>query len=289
MITLNLVKKEESDIKYHVSPFPDSQKNVTIDKDSVFAHPFGTPVVIKSRMAWDDVQVICSAVASLRRLRVKEIHLYVPYFLGARSDRRFEIGGNNYIGDVISPIINRLRFDSVTVLDAHSYCLDTGVKNLENNSNYDLVKWALNDMSKNKVTDINNEIIFISPDNGATHKIRKLAKELQFDGDIIECSKERDEKGELSLCLVPMGNLWTSSKNLVLVDDVLDGGRTFMNIAKEVKSNGYKGKLFLIVSHGIFSHGFGELQQYFDYIYTTNSVKDLPSDTIEFIKQLDVF
>lgn len=45
----------------------------------------------------------------------------------------------------------------------------------------------------------------------------------------------------------------------------------------------------LIVTHGIFSKGFGELQQYFDAIYTTNSYKQLNPDTQDFIKQLNVF
>jgi phosphoribosylpyrophosphate synthetase len=56
---------------------------------------------------------------ALRNLGVRKINLYVPYFLGARSDRKFTEGGINYLKDVICPIINSQKFKSVTILDAH--------------------------------------------------------------------------------------------------------------------------------------------------------------------------
>ena len=44
------------------------------------------------------------------------------------------------------------------------------------------------------------------------------------------------------------------------------------------------GKIYLIVTHGIFSKGFEELSKYFDGIYCTNSYKDIK--TKELIKQI---
>lgn len=59
-------------------------------------------------------------------------------------------------------------------------------------------------------------------------------------------------------------------------------------------------KIYLIVTHGIFSKGFDELAKYFDGIYCTNSVKDITDGTIvntfsrhrqinSLVKQLNVF
>jgi ribose-phosphate pyrophosphokinase len=47
------------------------------------------------------------------------------------------------------------------------------------------------------------------------------------------------------------------------------------------------GVVQLVVTHGIFSAGFELLEQYFDGIFTTNSIKDI-SET-EKVKQLNVF
>ena len=51
-------------------------------------------------------------------------------------------------------------------------------------------------------------------------------------------------------------------------------------------------KIYLVVSHGIFSKGFKELSQYFDGIYCTNSYRDVANDEygeITNVKQLNVF
>jgi len=45
-------------------------------------------------------------------------------------------------------------------------------------------------------------------------------------------------------------------------------------------------EVYLIVTHGIFSAGFETLNQYFDKIFTTNSVKDIEQELVE---QIDVF
>lgn len=304
MRTLNLVDQNKSELKYSIHPFPDTQKNITIDKDYVLLYPKETPVLIKSRMSWDDVQLIICAVASLRRLRVKEIHLYIPYCLGARSDRRFEIGGNNYVGDVLSPIINSLGFETVTVMDAHSYCLDTGIKNLEIIDNSELVNFALHDIQKkivpipnlfNEMTDINGfidrfktNLVIMSPDAGASHKIYKLADKIGYTGDIVTCSKERDSDGKLTKTYVPD---FDYKKDVVIIDDIFDFGGSFKNMAKAInekitESQYPIGKKYLITTHSIQEEGLKEALKHFDFIYTTNSVKDF---NIENVIQLNVF
>lgn len=66
---------------------------------------------------------------------VKRIHLFVPYILGARSDRQFEEGGNNYVKQVIAPIINMLGFETVIATDPHSNVLEACINNFKKLSN----------------------------------------------------------------------------------------------------------------------------------------------------------
>lgn len=114
MKTLNLVNPDASRINYKKLSFPDGQQNIIITSS------ISESVQIKSRLNnWLDLELITCAVASLRELGVEEIHLYTPYIMGARSDRKFEEGGNNYLKDVICPIINLLNFKSVTCIDPH--------------------------------------------------------------------------------------------------------------------------------------------------------------------------
>ena len=313
MKTLNLVYKEKSDISYEVQRFPDGQQNIVITKEQNL-EPYGIldallpwmikeGVEIKSRLNdWGDLELIVCAVSSLRELGVEEIYLYVPYILGARSDRKFEEGGNNYLRDVICPVINSLNFKTVTCIDPHSDVLEACIKGFKKKSNIDLIKTSfIHQNNWNGIKGIinNDNCILVSPDAGASKKIYKLAEQMGYKGDVITCSKDRDVDGKLTRTVVPELPI---NKDVVIVDDICDGGATFINIAKEVK-NQYKnvdkhcqGKIYLIVTHGIFSKGFKELSKYFDGVYCTNSYQDI-GDYVSIygelektnVKQLNVF
>lgn len=156
MKTLNLTNLEASEIKYEVSRFPDGQNNLKITDLPYEYIDYGNveinelPIVqIKSRLNnFKDLELIICATKSLRNLGVKEIHLYTPYFLGSRSDRKFEEGSNNYLKDVICPIINSLNFKSVTVLDPHSDVLEVCLNNFKKVDNKELVSFAINNILK---------------------------------------------------------------------------------------------------------------------------------------------
>lgn len=307
MKVLNLVNQEKSDIKYKISKFPDGQQNIVIKKgyfendgiDKWFEKELPKNIQIKSRLNnWLDLELITCAVASLRELDVEKIHLYTPYFLGSRSDRKFEEGGNNYLKDVICPIINSLNFKTVTCIDPHSDVLEVCIKGFRKESNLELLKESLRQIypGGNEAMDFDGltDYILISPDAGASKKIYKLAEQIGYKGDIITCSKDRDADGKLTKTVVPISDLYSDSlKDHIIIDDICDGGATFINIAKTLKeryasmnNENMKGKIYLIVTHSIFSKGTNELLQYFDGIYTTNSYKE---HNLEKIKVLNIF
>lgn len=60
---------------------------------------------------------------------------------------------------------------------------------------------------------------------------------------------------------------------LVVVDDICDGGRTFVELAKAIREAGYTKELRLCVTHGIFSAGLQPLECY-DKIYAAYSRLD---------------
>jgi len=86
MHKLDLSNPEESQIPFKISKFPDGQQSVEIG-DNLFTYSISEEAVqIRSRFnSFRDLELIICATRALRGLGVKEIHLYVPYFLGARS------------------------------------------------------------------------------------------------------------------------------------------------------------------------------------------------------------
>jgi ribose-phosphate pyrophosphokinase len=280
MKTLNLVNQEKSDIGYKISNFPDGQQDI------VLSGIIGPEITIKSRFnSFRDLEIIIAATAALRRIGVKVIHLYIPYLLGARSDMQFQEGGTSYLVDVVAPIINSLEFESVTVLDVHSPVAAACIKRLKNNPSSALVpardtKWLL-----------------VCPDSGAMKRTYDIAKRIGYTGTILQATKYRDVvTGAIIKTEVPQiyeGNF----DEIIIVDDICDGGRTFIELAKVLKEQYIDAELYLVVTHGIFSAGLKELTSYFDCIYTTNSVRDVTEGEfairnekyLDKVKQLNVF
>ena len=165
-----------------------------------------------------------------------------------------------------------MQFDKVFVFDAHSEVTPALVNNCEVISNHTFIEAV--------VKAIGNEVKLISPDGGALKKIYKVS---EFLGgvEVVECSKSRDVKtGRLSGFKVYNNDL--QGMACLIVDDICDGGGTFVGLAEELK-NKNAGKLFLAVSHGIFNKGFAVLDC-FEKIFTTNSFKDFEGQSVEVIR-----
>lgn len=148
------------------------------------------------------------------------------------------------------------------------------------------------------MADINEKCVLVSPDAGALKKTYDVAKEFGIT-NIIIANKHRDiATGKIVSTEVPV-KPEHRGKDFVIVDDICDGGRTFIEIAKQIKESLKEdcGKIYLVVTHGIFSAGLKELGTYFDRIYTTNSIKNIQSSINyrgadfenDFVKQINVF
>ena len=228
-------------------------------------------VTITHRLnCFNDLGLLCITVDALRRMDVKNVDLFIPYFPAARQDRVM-IKGEPLSVKVYADIINGMQFDKVFVFDAHSEVTPALVNNCEVISNHTFIEAV--------VKAIGNEVKLISPDGGALKKIYKVS---EFLGgvEVVECSKSRDVKtGRLSGFKVYNNDL--QGMDCLIVDDICDGGRTFVGLAEELK-NKNAGRLFLAVSHGIFNKGFAVLDC-FEKIFTTNSFKDFEGESVEVI------
>ena len=109
-------------------------------------------------------------------------------------------------------------------------------------------------------------IYLLSPYGGALKKIYKLAAICKPIG-VVECSKIRNvSSGEIIGVNVPfhMG----VATNFVIVDDICDGGRTFTEIAKVLKTKNPDNKVILMVTHCFFTKGLEVFDGLIDEIYT---------------------
>lgn len=223
--------------------------------------------------SFNDLGLLAIAVDAIKRHEypVEKINLFLPYFPGARQDRVCNPGEALTV-KVYANMINRMGFAKVTVFDPHSDGVGIALDKPVIIDNHAFVNMAIQDIvkkhTKGKVPTV------ICPDAGANKKIVALMKTLKpaKDYSMIKCDKTRDlETGKLSGFEVYSGNL--AKRPCVIVDDICDGGGTFMGLAEELKKKD-AGDLFLVVSHGIFSRGFEDLGQTFKHIYYTDSIRN---------------
>jgi ribose-phosphate pyrophosphokinase len=299
MLELNLVYKEESDIKYKISNFPDGQQDVTIttNNDTSFFRQVNEVIIKSSFNNFKDLELIICATKALRNLKVERIHLYIPYILGARSDRKFVEGGTSYLKDVVAPILNAQNYITVTCIDAHSDVAAACINNLEVTDNSWFVRVALTKQNQISLKNAVDSFTLISPDAGALKKIYNLAEKLEYKKDILIASKHRDiTTGKILSTNVPLNAGEHTNNNFLIVDDICDGGRTFIEIAKAIHEIRPDAKVSLAITHGIFSGGYYELSKHIDHIYCTNSVKDIEIESDsdytvskDYITQINVY
>lgn len=264
-IHLNLADSTNSIIKYKVNNYPDGQQDIVIQGAYSLQ---GDVVWIGSRFnSFKDLELIICATNALRRLGHRNISLYIPYLLGARSDRKFELGGVSYLVDVIAPILNAQHYEDIRVLDVHNgYVADACIRGLIQDDNSHLL-W--HSFCHSTLGSNSGQPALVLPDKGVQTRLKEQLGKYR-NCTIICGDKVRGDSGEVDKVTfdVPEG-----TKSALIVDDICDGGGTFIAAAKVLKSKGVE-NLYLCVTHGIFSKGLQDLFKYYKKIYTTNSVRN---------------
>lgn len=236
-------------------------------------------VVIAQRIQCsDDLLLLLLATDALRRSGYKKISALLPYFPAARQDRVM-VPGEPLSLKIYSQLINAQQYERVIVFDPHSDVTAALLDNVQILTNEFFIKAIIK-----KINSPN--ICLVAPDAGAAKKLHFLAQQLNIT-EIISCEKIRDvSNGKLSGFKVHATDL--KNKTCLIIDDICDGGNTFIGIAKELK-NKNAGLIYLAISHGIFSDGFDKFKNIIDGIFTTDSFGEIKNNQVDVIETNQIF
>lgn len=185
----------------------------------------------------------------------------IPYIPYARQDRVANIGESLSI-KVFADIINSQNYPLVYVLDPHSEVCMALLNNVK------VLKDINNDYLSEIIPNYSTDYVVLAPDAGSFKRLGKAIKEVP----LIYATKQRDTKtGALSNVEIHTGGLNFKDRKILVVDDICDGGGTFLLLADALRRAGVDNLLELYVSHGIFSKGINNLLSAYSKIYTTNS------------------
>jgi ribose-phosphate pyrophosphokinase len=224
----------------------------------------------------DDVMEILMLADAIRRtvayhgLKLRLVLPYVPY---SRQDRVMVTGESLSI-KVFADLINSVKFERVEIWDPHSDVTPALLNNCVVVPQEDLLVKTLGERGWEHYT-------LVCPDAGARKKILKCQTSMGIH-QVVYADKIREAKTGKILGTSLNFDEFDETKgfqedlNFIIVDDICDGGRTFIEIAKEFKRHssatlfGVTYHLHLHVTHGFFTQGLEPLLPYFDVISCAN-------------------
>lgn len=253
------------DIFYDHFTFPGGEEHIKIKHTGMPVYDF-TLVAIKAHIkSSGDLITLGLLVDAIRRLPLTstatKFVLDIPYFPYARQDRVCAWGEPLSVA-FVARYINMLNFDEVNVVDPHSDAIGVLINNVSiTEMAYpfrDYLGWFIR----------GNNAVIVSPDAGAAKKTEKLS--LMLGGiPIVYGRKQRNvNTGEITGVAIDDPSLITG-RAVVVVDDICDGGRTFVELGKVLKEHNPK-SLTLYVTHGIFSKGLSVFDGIYDAVYSHN-------------------
>lgn len=231
--------------------FPDSQPHISL----------------RDIQKGDEVKVVCSLTGTNRLFELQlcanaldhagaqKKALVIPWLMGARYDRLMQ-PGDSFDLEVVAQLINSMQFEKVILFDVHSEVALQLVHNSVSVPNKEMVEAYQQENA-----------VLICPDKGAVKKMTHYREWNSRLTDVVYCEKSRDlSTGKITLRVMEPEKC--RHRNCVIIDDICDGGGTFLAIAEQIEP----AHLSLVVTHGIFSRGFAELEKHFDEIIVSNSL-----------------
>lgn len=239
-----ILKNNESE-HFKLISYPDGQHSLKLKLDNLDVKK---PVSIICRIkTFSELEVLICLVSALRKNDFYISSIDFVYLFGMRSDRAFSVGEPNYFRDVLNPILK---------------LLDTKLKFL--------LPHNLNQVENHYLLSYHFDGIVIGGDQSVCNWL--FIKHFFI--------KERKENIIIKL----NKNINEDFDEITIIDDLCDGGATFIAEGKYIKENFPGTKLKLFVYHGLFTKGLDCLLEYYDEIICTNSYQDINNTKVKQIK-----
>jgi len=247
-------------IGYKQFIFPGGEVSVRLDQPPKYHFPI-TTIEANLQSPAEIIELLMVTDAVKRMFPRNKINLQMPYVPYARQDR-VSVPGEALSIKVMANLINSQNYADVEIWDPHSDVTSALINNLTVVEQHEIAK----DIA---AIDWKNTIL-VAPDAGAAKKIYKLAA--IRGSEVIIAYKVRDPiTGNITGTRVDVNpcEFMFSEKRFLIVDDICDGGRTFVELAKVLR-NWTDMPIDLYVTHGIFSKGMSVFNDLIDNIYCAN-------------------
>lgn len=242
---------------YKVIEFPDGELHLELDelnrKESVS---------INCRITNANDLFLLMQLSDILKRQCMEVEvMWIYYIMGMRCDRLFDLNRPFTLG-IVADVINSFNAKDVILYEPHSSRTTNMIK-------YNYVRST--DFCFRDIVDGGN-IVMVAPDKGAKARYDYLT----FG---VVCSKVRDVATGKLLDFTAEAQTDVKGKELFVIDDLCDGGGTFMGLAPKLRELQPK-SLSLLVTHAIQKQGICKVASVYDNVYITDSYKDWTAEQL---------
>lgn len=193
------------------------------------------------------------------------VQLNMPYLPYARQDKATS-NHTTFAFHTFAKIINSMEFNKITCIDPHNTSADCWIKNLYCEYPTELIKRTMKETSS---------CLVCYPDKGASDKYDNV-----YSFPAVHGNKVRDQDTGFISHYELLHKDIVRGRNVLIVDDICDGGMTFIILTKALLDAGAT-EVNLFVTHGIFSKGLQIIgQSGIKRIYTMKGKSYDSSDSI---------
>lgn len=274
MITLYA---DDNEWKFDTLTFSGGEEHIQLGERK--SYPNEVHVIANIHNAQDLIQTIMVIDAVKSNYPDVFVDLYMPYFPYSRQDRVCATGQANAKSRLLKTLFTENFVDCITTWDLHSR---NGESNQHTNRIFNI---SLSEIVQESGIIIPKSHIIVAPDKGAEERARHVA-ELN-DNPLIQLDKKRNPAtGQIEgMQLASNPDVKIKGKRCWIVDDICDGGYTFVLAAKLLRELGAK-EITLLVTHGIFSKGLSVFDGLIDTVISTNSFPAPESTEHTFYQEL---
>jgi ribose-phosphate pyrophosphokinase len=250
---IDLTNPKKSDIKYDIYKFPDGEIQIKFEE-----LPRKSDYEVNCRITSADDLFILEQVADILNRNGVTWDLNIYYLMSMRMDRVMDFNRPFSLSIVIDRIGN-LKTNFITILEPHS---DKAIQLLKRYYKYVIIKNNALD-----VFDIPDGLIVL-PDEGSYDRYAAY-----LDKDVVIGEKKRNiDTGKIESISIKNPGI-INNKPLVIIDDLCDGGGTFLGLYEKLRQFTNK-PINIIVTHMVNEKGLFNLANTFNKVYFTNSYKD---------------
>lgn len=210
----------------------------------------------------DNLWELLIAVDACKRASADTVTVVMPYFGYSRQDRIAKTR-EPITAKLVSNMLVKSGVDRVVTLDLHAVQVqgffDIPVDNL-----FTVPLFAKHYIDKGLT---GSEVVVVSPKNSGIKRARSLAEYLDAPIAIIDYAQDDAQREEGYI----IGDV--KGKKAILIDDILNTGKTFAEAAKIVERGGAT-DIYAVASHGLFAGGAADILDLapIQEILVTNSV-----------------